>query len=138
MLDGNNGQPNRFRFIVLEASTNNNPIDGNSKPLANAICKNCKQQNYLVSRPLVDPPHVFFCTHCGGLTANRAVRRSRGLMAPTIQTAGQTGIAQPAFPNRHRQKARGIHTHLPTDVPGPDTFLSPLQKVVDVSETSST
>jgi hypothetical protein len=112
--------PKRFRFTVLETNAASHYVY-NSKPLPNAICKNCKQSDHLVQRAMVDPTHVYFCTNCGQLTPTRAIRHKRGLMAPTIQQGterGQTGIAQPASsPSGNNNKTRtpkGIHT-MPTN-----------------------
>jgi hypothetical protein len=106
--------PRRFRFSVLEANAASHYVY-HSKPLPNAICKNCKQSDHLVQRPLVDPTHVYFCTNCGQLTPTRAIRHKRGLMAPTIQQGterDQSGIAQPASPGDTRliRVPKGIHT----------------------------
>jgi len=108
-------QPRRFRFSVLEAAAAASKGTLHTRPLSNAICKNCKQSDSLVQRPMVDPSHIYFCTNCGLLTSTRAIRRQRGLMAPTIQQTaepGQSGIAQPltGFTKVTRTPI-GIHTH---------------------------
>jgi hypothetical protein len=112
-------RPNRFRFSVLEANGSNYQdalrYGGNTRPLPTAICKNCKQTNTLSQRPLVDPPNIYFCTNCGTVTAARAVRKKRGLMAPSIQQAAggraQTGIVQPTLTKEKSTRTpTGIHT----------------------------
>jgi hypothetical protein len=111
--------PRRFRFSVLEASGSNYQdalrYGGNTRPLPTAICKNCKQTNTLAQRPLVDPPNIYFCTNCGTVTAARALRKKRGLMAPSIQQQSvggraQTGIVQPSLGKKLQRTPTGIHS----------------------------
>ena len=114
--------PRRFRFSVLEAAAaaqrSGTAKLHHTRPLPNAICKNCKQSDHLVQRPLVDPSHIYFCTNCGLLTPTRAVRHRRGLMAPTIQQSsepGQSGIAQPGSTIKVTRTPIGIHSQKNVD-----------------------
>jgi hypothetical protein len=142
-----NPKPKRFRFSVLEATSSNYQdalrYGGNTRPLPTAICKNCKQTNTLAQRPLVDPPNIYFCTNCGTVTAARALRKKRGLMAPSIQQqqAGgraQTGIVQPSLAKEKSTRTpNGIHTSRFTN-PIVDTLSRrPGYQIIDVSTTTA-
>src|SRR5262245_50118980 len=137
--------PRRFRFSVLEAASLRANGTYHTKPLTNAICKNCKQSDTLVQRTMVDPPHIYFCTNCGLLTPTRAIRHKRGLMAPTIQQTaelGQTGLAQPTLASasasggatgnekNNTRTARGIHTQTVTN-PLLDTLTKKGYQIID-------